>query len=130
MIDSASVEYLDTLLSFLPPAVVVLSASSVVAEESQKEPSAAAIEAAKASLSVEAKRSLLKKVLRSPQFSQALGTLTMALRDGGLPGVADALGIRVENGGYMVGGQMPLGGGQAVKAFVDGVKKTVKESNK
>jgi hypothetical protein len=51
----------------------------------------------------------------------------MALRDGGLPGVADALGIRVENGGYMQGGGMPLGGGQAVKAFVDGVKRTVQE---
>lgn len=51
----------------------------------------------------------------------------MALRDGGLPGVADALGIRVENGGYMQGSGMPLGGGQAVKVFVDGVRKTVQE---
>ncbi|OAQ72627.1 26S proteasome complex ubiquitin receptor, subunit Rpn13 [Pochonia chlamydosporia 170] len=127
MIDGASPEFIDSLLSFLPPSVIVLAASSVAAEESQKEPSADAIEAAKASLSLEDKRSLLKKVLRSPQFNQALGTLTMALRDGGLPGVADALGIRVENGGYMQGGGMPLGGGQAVKSFVDGVKKTVKE---
>lgn len=127
MIDGASPEFIDSLLSFLPPSVIVLAASSVAAEETQKEPSADAIEAAKASLSLEDKRRLLKKVLRSPQFNQALGTLTMALRDGGLPGVADALGIRVENGGYMQGGGMPLGGGQAVKSFVDGVKKTVKE---
>lgn len=127
MIDAASPEYLDALLSYLPPSVIVLATGSVAAEESQKEPSSDAIEAAKASLSPEDKRSLLKKVLRSPQFNQALGTLTMALRDGGLPGVADALGVRVENGGYMQGGGMPLGGGQAVKAFVDGVKKTVKE---
>lgn len=127
MIDAASPEYLDALLGYLPPSVIVLATGSVAAEESQKEPSADAIEAAKASLSPEDKRSLLKKVVRSPQFNQALGTLTMALRDGGLPGVADALGIRVENGGYMQGGGMPLGGGQAVKAFVDGVKKTVQE---
>jgi hypothetical protein len=127
MIDGASPEFLDTLLSFLPPSVVVLATGALAAEESQKEPSADVLEAAKASLSLDDKRSLLKKVLRSPQFNQALGTLTMALRDGGLPGVADALGIRVENGGYMQGGGMPLGGGQAVKAFVDGVKRTVQE---
>lgn len=130
LIDEASPEYIDSLLGFLPPGVIVLATTSTAADESQKEPSAAVLDAAKASLSADAKRSLLKKVLRSPQFHQALGTLTMALRDGGLPGVADALGVRVENGGYMVGSQMPLGGGQAVKAFIDGVKQTAKESNK
>ncbi|KAG5981667.1 hypothetical protein E4U55_002703 [Claviceps digitariae] len=130
LIDEAPSEHLDTLLSFLPPAVIVLATTSTAAEESLQEPSAAVVDAAKASLSADDKRSLLKKVVRSPQFNQALGTLTMALRDGGLPGVADALGIRVENGGYMVGSQMPLGGGQAVKAFVDGVKETAKDSNK
>ncbi|KAG6002625.1 hypothetical protein E4U21_002931 [Claviceps maximensis] len=128
LIDEASSEYLDTLLSFLPPAVIVLATTSTATEESRKEPSVAVVDAAKASLSADAKRSLLKKVLRSPQFHQALGTLTMALRDGGLPGVADALGVRVENGGYIVGSQMPLGGGQAVKAFVEGVKRTAKDS--
>ncbi|KAG6135272.1 hypothetical protein E4U46_007017 [Claviceps purpurea] len=130
LIDDASDELLESLLSFLPPAVIVLATTSEAAEESQQEPSAAVLEAAKASLSVDAKRSLLKKVLRSPQFTQALGTLTQALRDGGLPGVADALGVRVENGGYLPGSQMPLGGGQAVKAFVDGVRKAAKENNK
>ncbi|KAG6014792.1 hypothetical protein E4U43_006119 [Claviceps pusilla] len=130
LIDEASPEYIDSLLGFLPPGVIVLATTSTAADESQKEPSAAVLDAAKASLSADAKRSLLKKVLRSPQFHQALGTLTMALRDGGLPGVADALGVRVENGGYMVGSQMPLGGGQAVKAFIDGVKQTAKEGNR
>lgn len=129
VIDSAAPEYIDSLLSFLPPSVIVL-ATGTAREESQKEPSAHAIESAKASLSLDDKRSLLKKVLRSPQLHQALGVLTMALRDGGLPGVADALGIRVENGGYMQGSGMPLGGGQAVKVFVDGVRKTVQERRK
>lgn len=85
------------------------------------------MEAARCSLSLDDKRSLLNKVLRSPQFHQALASLTMALRDGGLPGVADALGVKVENGGYLGNGGMPMGGGQAVKAFVEGVKKTVQE---
>lgn len=120
-------ERLDTLLSFLPPAVIVLSGNNPDAFDGKNEPSAQAVEESKASLSLEAKKALLKKVLRSPQFHQALGTLTQALRDGGLPGVADALGIRVENGGYMQNGSMPLGGGQAVEAFVEGVKKTVRE---
>lgn len=78
-------------------------------------------------MSLEDKKILLKKVLRSPQFHQALGSLTMALRDGGLPGIADALGVKVDNGGYIASTGMPLGGGHAVKAFVEGVKKTVKD---
>ena len=130
MIDGAPVEFADALISFLPPAVIVLAGSSPDAYDGKSEPSAAAVEAAKASLSLEAKRSLLKKVLRSPQFSQALGSLTMALRDGGLPSIAEALGVKVENGGYIPGGGMPLGVGHAVEAFVDGVKKTVQEEKK
>lgn len=127
MIDAASAEYADTLLSFLPPAVIVLATGSTTNVDGQTEPTGEALERAKASLTLDDKRRLLKKVVRSPQFSQALGTLTMALRDGGLPTVADALGIRVENGGYFQDGSVPLGGGQAVKAFVDGVKKTIQE---
>jgi hypothetical protein len=53
----------------------------------------------------------------------------MALRDGGLPMVADALKIKVENGGLIRGGHVPLGEGQAVEAFLEGVKKTVKEED-
>lgn len=118
-------ERLDTLLSVLPPAVLVLASSNPDAFDGKNEPSASAVEAAKASMSIADKMALLKKVLRSPQFSQGLGTLTQALRDGGLPSIAGALGINVENGGYIQNGGMPLGGGQAVEAFVEGVKKTV-----
>lgn len=79
------------------------------------------------SLSVEQKRDTLRRVLRSPQFSQSLGSLTMALRDGGLPSISDALQIQVENGGFMRRGGVPLGGGDAVRAFLEGVKQQVVE---
>ena len=54
----------------------------------------------------------------------------MALRDGGLPTVSEALGIKVENGGFTARGSMPLGGGDAVEAFLEGVKKGVEEKMK
>lgn len=54
----------------------------------------------------------------------------MALRDGGLPSVSDALGIKVENGGFMRRGGMPLGGGEAVEAFLKGIREMVEEETK
>ncbi|RCI15704.1 hypothetical protein L249_3481 [Ophiocordyceps polyrhachis-furcata BCC 54312] len=115
MVDRASPELVDTLLDLLPPAVVVL-ASGLSDFGGKPEPTTEAVTTARQSLSLNEKCDLLKKVLRSPQFYQALGSLTMALRDGGLPGVADALGFSVENGGYITDSNMPLGGGQAIKA--------------
>ena len=53
----------------------------------------------------------------------------MALRDGGLPTISEALCIRVRNGGFMHGGAMPLGGGEAVEAFVEGVKTSVEKED-
>ncbi|KAL7815325.1 proteasome complex subunit Rpn13 ubiquitin receptor domain-containing protein [Trichoderma aethiopicum] len=126
LVDSLSAEQVDSLLSFLPPAVIVL-ASGTAELDGTADPTAAQIQAANEALSFEKKQALLKKVLRSPQFHQALGTLTMALRDGGLPSIADALQVKVENDGYLQPG-IPMGGGYAVKAFIDGVKKTVKDS--
>ncbi|PTD11926.1 hypothetical protein FCULG_00003693 [Fusarium culmorum] len=128
--DKAPEEFADTLISFLPPAVIVLASGSASAVDGKSDPPAATVEAAKASLSLDDKRTLLKKVLRSPQFNQALASLTMAIRDGGLPSIADALGVKVQDGGYLRGSGMPLGGGQAVEAFVNGVKKTVEEEKK
>jgi 26S proteasome regulatory subunit N13 len=73
---------------------------------------------------------VLKRILRAPQLRAALGSLTEALKTGALPTVAKALSIDVENEGYTRGGAMPLDGGAAVKAFLEGVKKTVeKEGN-
>jgi 26S proteasome regulatory subunit N13 len=126
VIETASEEYVDTLLGLLPPTIVILAAgfgtSGVVGE-----PSPDVFEAARDSMELDAKKTLLRKVARSPQFHQSLASLSLALRDGGLPGVADALGIKVENGGYMKGGAMPLGGGDAIRAFVEGAKKTVED---
>lgn len=126
MARDASAEQIDELLSFLPPAVLILAQQADTGDAST-EPTPAAVEAAKQAMSIGQKKALLEKVLRSPQFHQSLASLTMAIRDGGLPSIADALSIKVENGGYMRGGSMPLGGGDAVEAFVEGVKKTVEK---
>jgi len=56
--------------------------------------------------------------------------MTVALRDGGLPIIAEALNIDVENGGLIRGGSVPMGGGEAVEAFLEGVKKGVEEEKK
>ncbi|KAI1176734.1 proteasome complex subunit Rpn13 ubiquitin receptor-domain-containing protein [Nemania sp. FL0916] len=132
---TATEEQINHLLDFLPPAVVVLSQQQQQQSggdhaDTTGEPTPAAVEAAKAAMSLGQKKALIEKVLRSPQFHQSLTSLSMALRDGGLPTVADALSIRVENGGYVRGGRVPLGGGDAVEAFVEGVKKGVQEKKK
>ena len=41
--------------------------------------------------------------------------------------IGEALGLKVENGGLTRGGSMPLGGGEAVEGFVEGVRRTVEE---
>lgn len=119
---------MDLLLSYLPPALLLLAqeADDVSSVDPNSETAQAAIEA----LSLDQKKDILRKTLRSPQFSQSLGSLTMALRDGGLPSISDALKIKVENGGFMRRGGVPLGGGEAVEVFLDGVKQTVEEETK
>lgn len=76
------------------------------------------------------KKAVVARVLRSPQLQQSLGSLTIGLRDGGLPMIGESLGIHMENGGFMRGTSMPLGGGNAVKAFVEGVKDTVERQKR
>ncbi|EFX02476.1 hypothetical protein CMQ_5837 [Grosmannia clavigera kw1407] len=127
MIKSASEEYIDGLLSFLPPTVLILSQQDAIEDGDIVEPTAEAAAAAKVAMSIAEKKGLLEKVLRTPQFHQSLASLTMAIRDGGLPSIADALAIPVKNHGFLPGGAMPLGGGEAVEAFVEGVKSTVQE---
>lgn len=74
------------------------------------------------------KKDILRKVLRSPQFHQSLSSLTVALRNGGLPSIGDALGVPLENGGYIKrGGHVPLGGGDAVEAFLNGIRTGVEK---
>ncbi|PMB70638.1 hypothetical protein BM221_003092 [Beauveria bassiana] len=127
MVNEASEDLINSLLNYLPPSIILMAANASSNENSTIEPKPAVVEAAKAALSMSQKRALITRVLRSPQFHQALGALTMALRDGGLPTIAEALGVNLENGGYIQQGGMPLGGGHAVKAFVDGIVKSAKE---
>ena len=127
IIDSTSAAQIDNLLSYLPPAVLLISQPSSSPNDRTKEPSAASASAAIEALPIDEKKNILKRVLRSPQFHQSLGSLTMAIRDGGLPSIADALGVKVQNGGVVRGGSVPLGGGEAVEAFVEGVRKAVEK---
>lgn len=126
-IDSATPAQLDNLLSYLPPTVLLLAQESAAAIDGMVEPNSETAGAALKALSLDQKKALLKRVLRSPQFHQSLGSLTMAIRDGGLPSIADALGVRLQHGGLVRGGSVPLGGGDAVEAFIEGMKKTVEE---
>lgn len=127
LIDSAHESTIDRFLEFLPPACLALAieADDVAAGNADTLSADAAIEA----LSLGQKKDILRRVLRSPQFSQSLSSLTIALRDGGLPSISEALNITVENGGFMRHGGVPLGGGDAVEAFINGVKEHVKKTN-
>ncbi|KAL9021371.1 MAG: hypothetical protein Q9180_008609, partial [Flavoplaca navasiana] len=129
VIDSADQQLVDNLLSHLPPTLMLLAQE--VDDISSVDPTSETAQAAMEALSLDQKKEILRKVLRSPQFHQSLGSLTTALRDGGLPSIGDALKIPVRNGGYIKpGGGVPLGGGDAVEAFLDGMKTFVKAEPK
>ncbi len=127
IIDSAPASLLDALLSHLPPTILQLAqeSSATFAEPATEPDSAAVVQAAIDALSVPQKKDILARVLRSPQLHQSLASLTVALRDGGLPSVSESLSIKVENGGFVRGGAVPLGGGEAVEAFLEGVRRAV-----
>ena len=72
-----------------------------------------------AAMDLEQKRDILRRVLRSPQLHQSLGSLTIAIRDGGLSIVGEALGLKCRH--------VPQGGGEAVESFVEGAKRKVEE---
>ena len=125
-IDSASVHTIDRLLSQIPP-ILLLLGQQAANETSSAEPNPETVKAAMDAMSLEQKKELLHKVLRSPQFTQSLNSLTTALRDGGLSSISDALKVPVENGGMIRGGNVPLGGGDAVESFVKGCKKAAQD---
>ena len=129
-IDAATEATVDNLLGKLPPALLLLSQE--INDSSLADPSPEVAEAAMEALALEQKKEILRKVLRSPQFMQSLGSLTMALRDGGLPSIGDALQIPIKHGGLIQHGAVPMGGGEAVEAFLEGVKMSVntKEAGK
>lgn len=120
LIEKADTAVVDRLLEYLPPALVSLAQEADDAISTTQ--TATPIDASLQAISLEQKKDILKRVLRSPQFSQSLSSLTIALRDGGLPSISEALNIPVRNGGYMRRGGVPLGGGDAVETFLDGVK--------
>lgn len=129
LIDSADEKYVDNLLRQLPPDLMLLAQE--VDDIGSVDPNSETAQAAMETLSLDQKKDILRKVLRSPQFQQSLSSLTHAIRDGGLPSISDALGVPVENGGYIKrGGGFPLGGGDAVEAFLNGVKGAVVKEKK
>lgn len=127
VIETADVSFIDNLLSHLPPVLLLLSqeADDLSSVDPNSETAKAAIEA----LSLDQKKEILRRVLRSPQFSQSLMSLTGALRDGGLPTISEALKIPVKDGGYIRRGGVPSGGGDAVEAFMNGIKDSAKKDN-
>jgi hypothetical protein len=127
VIDKAPPALIDALCANLPPIILLLAQE--LDDISEIDPDSETAQAAIEALDQDEKKDILKRVLRSPQMKQSLGSLTVALRDGGLPNVSSALKIDVENGGFVRGGGMPLGGGDAVKAFLEGVKKTVENED-
>ncbi|KAL9127495.1 MAG: hypothetical protein Q9217_003651 [Psora testacea] len=129
VIDSADESLVNKLLSHLPPVLLTISQGSD--DMASMDPAPETAKAAMEALSLDQKKEILKKVLRSPQFSQSLGSLTQALRDGGLPTISDALQIPVANGGFGKSGSgVHLGGGDAVEAFVKGIKADVEEKRR
>lgn len=128
ILNDADESYLDGLLSQLPPTLILLSSGGE--DASMGDPDPETVQAVMMSLSIEQKKEILSKVLRSPQFSQSLESLTMALREGGLPTISEALKINVTNRGLVPGGTVPLGAGEAVEAFLNGVKKEIEEETK
>lgn len=127
VVESADAAFIDNLLSHIPPILLLLSQEAD--DSSSVEPNSETAQAAIEALSLKQKKDILEKVLRSPQFSQSLGSLTVALRDGGVPSISEALKIPVENGGFSKGSGIPLGGGDAIEAFLKGVKASVEKKD-
>ena len=122
-VDAADEETIDRLIQYLPPELLTL-ARRVESASQGDDPSN---ESMALDFGLDKKKDVLRRVVRSPQFSQSLSSLTIALRDGGLPSISEALNIPVRDGGYIQRGSVPMGGGDAVEAFLEGVKKTVME---
>ncbi|PYH95929.1 hypothetical protein BO71DRAFT_408109 [Aspergillus ellipticus CBS 707.79] len=127
-LESADEKTVDNLLSFLPPSLLLLAQDNDIDEAAAADQDPDIAQAAMGSLELTQKKGILRKVLHSPQFAQSLASLTVAIRDGGLPSISEALKIPVANGGFMRRGGVPLGGGDAVEAFLQGVRDHVKDS--
>ncbi|KAL4786057.1 proteasome complex subunit Rpn13 ubiquitin receptor-domain-containing protein [Aspergillus varians] len=125
-LETLDAEGVDNLLKYLPQELLVLGLQMEDQSTAQRRLETA--QEVVSALNLSQKKNILRKVLRSPQFTQSLASLTVAIRDGGLPSISEALGIPVENEGFMRRGGVPLGGGDAMKAFIQGVRNYVKDS--
>jgi 26S proteasome regulatory subunit N13 len=127
LLDSADEELVGRLCECLPPQLVATVETSVdTSALSNPNSNPEDKQAAQAALT-KARKDMLRRVLRSPQFSQSLASLTVALREGGLPIISETIGIPVRNGGYLRHGGVPMGGGEAVEAFMEGVKNDIQD---
>jgi 26S proteasome regulatory subunit N13 len=127
LLDAADEDLIDRLYECLPPQLVSTVQSSVDTS-ALTDPDASSDQKQAASQSLtRARKDMLRRVLHSPQFSQSLASLTVALREGGLPIISETIQIPVRNGGYLRHGGVPMGGGEAVEAFMEGVKKLVED---
>ena len=115
----------DHLLKFLALALPLLVQGN--AEEADTDPELA--QAALLSLDLAQKKAILHKVIRYPHFIRSLATLIVALRDGGSPSISEAFQIPVANGGFKRRGGGTLRGGDAVEAFLDGIRQRVKKDS-
>lgn len=95
IVSSISGSDLDNVIANLPPALIPKNAT-----ESQK-------------------KDIVRRVLQSPQFMQSCLSLSVALRDGALRGVADSLQVPLRPGEEAVADQ--------IEAFVKGIKRGVEE---
>lgn len=127
IIEGASDELIDALAAQLPTTPFLLEAE--VEDVDQIDPNGEEAQMVVQTMGQAEKREVVQQILRAPQLRAALGSLTEALKTGALPTVAQALNIDVEHGGYMRGGAMPLGGGDAVRTFLEGVKRTVENED-
>lgn len=119
-LETLDVERVDSLLKFLPQELLILAFQMEGQPAAQRGPETA--QDVLSALNLSQKKNIVRRVLHSPQFTQSLASLTVAIRDGGLPSISEALKIPVENGGFMRRGGVPLGGGDAMKAFIQGVR--------
>ncbi len=121
MINNASEATLDQMLLNLPATILILAQESAAQIDGMVEPSPAQAQAALEALSIDQKRQLLKRVLLSPQFSQGMGSLEQAIRDGGLENVAMALRVTLDR-------RAPANS-DPLKVFMDGLKEDVMKEN-
>ena len=127
LLDSADEELIDRLYECLPPQLVATVQASVDTSALQNSNATSEEKQAAQTSLTKVRKDMLRRVLRSPQFSQSLSSLTIALREGGLPIISETIGVPVRNGGYLRHGGVPMGGGEAVEAFMDGVRKDVED---